>query len=100
MIVRRRRPPRGGIVSLAFFLSFAMAATGFADEAKNVRLRGYHGLQGRPALQVVLQGRPALQVVLKGDFAYVGHHSGTAINPLSGKREPNGTSIMKGDVLT
>ena len=68
-----------------------MAATGFADEAKNVRLRGYHGLQGRPALQVVL----------KGDFAYVGHHSGTAINPLSGKREPNGTSIIvKGDVLT
>lgn len=32
--------------------------------------------------------------MLKGDFAYVGHHSGTAINPPSGKRETNGTSIV------
>ncbi|MFC1815845.1 LVIVD repeat-containing protein [Thermodesulfobacteriota bacterium] len=72
------------IVSLALFLSFALAAKGFAAESQNVRLLGYSDLQGRPALQVVL----------KGNFAYVGHHSGTAANPLSGKMEPNGTSIV------
>jgi hypothetical protein len=49
-----------------------------------VRLVGYSNLQGRPALQIVL----------KGDFAYVGHHPGSSINPLSGKMEPNGTSIL------
>ena len=72
------------MVSLALFLSFAVPVTGFAAEAHNVRLVGYCDLQERPALQIVL----------KGDFAYVGHHSGTAINPLTGKREPNGTSIL------
>jgi len=27
-------------------------------------------------------------------FAYVGHHTGTAMNPLTGAVEPNGTSIV------
>jgi len=80
----KRRPPLGGFGWLALFLALALAAKGLAAEARNVRLLGHCDLQGRPALQVVL----------KGDFAYVGHHSGTAINPLSGEKEPNGTSIV------
>src|SRR5512140_1623006 len=55
-----------------------------AAEALNVRLVG----------QSDLQGRDALQVVLKGNFAYVGHHRGEALNPLAGRVEPNGTTIL------
>jgi len=62
------------------FLSHQARAT----EAHNVRLLGHNDLQGRDSLQIVL----------KGDFAYVGHHRGEALNPLTGKTEPNGTSIV------
>jgi hypothetical protein len=54
-----------------------------ATEARNVRLIGHSDLQGRDSLQIVL----------KGNFAYIGHHRGEALNPLTGKTEPNGTSI-------
>jgi len=84
-MIDRKRPPRiYVIVALAFFLALVVSAKALAAEAHNVRLVGYYDLQQRPALQIVL----------KGDFAYVGHHSGTVTNPLSGKREPNGTSIV------
>jgi len=55
-----------------------------ATEAHNVRLLGHNDLQGRDSLQIVL----------KGNFAYIGHHRGEALNPLTGKTEPNGTSIV------
>jgi len=55
-----------------------------AVEAMNVRLVGHNDLQGRETLQVVL----------KGNYAYVGHHKGDELNPLTGKVEPNGTSII------
>jgi hypothetical protein len=84
MIDSKTRLSMTAMIALALFVSFFRPATGIAAEAHNVRLIGYHDLQRRPALQVVL----------KGDFAYVGHHSGTAINPLTGKSEPNGTSIV------
>ncbi|MPZ44114.1 MAG: hypothetical protein GEV05_12040 [Betaproteobacteria bacterium] len=52
--------------------------------AHNTRLIGYHDLQGRESLQVTLQG----------DWCYVGHLPGSSRNPLTGKDEPNGTSIL------
>ncbi len=55
-----------------------------AGEAWNVRLIGHSDLQGRDSLQIVM----------KGNFAYIGHHRGEALNPLTGKTEPNGTSIV------
>jgi hypothetical protein len=55
-----------------------------ATEALNVRLIGHSDLQGRDSLQIVL----------KGNFAYIGHHRGETLNPLTGKTEPNGTSIV------
>ena len=58
--------------------------TGRAAEAKNVQLMGFCDLQGRESLQVTL----------KGNYAYVGHHRGNEFNPLTGKREANGTSIV------
>jgi len=53
-------------------------------EARNVRLVGTSDLQGRDSLQIVL----------KGNYAYIGHHRGEAFNPLTGKAESNGTSIV------
>jgi hypothetical protein len=56
----------------------------FCAEAHNVRLLGHNDLQGRDSLQIVL----------KGNFAYIGHHRGQGFNPLTGKNEANGTSIV------
>ncbi|NIS60039.1 MAG: hypothetical protein GTO13_04825, partial [Proteobacteria bacterium] len=84
MISWKRKWPVSGIIFLALLLSPAIESKALSAEAKNVRLLGHSDLQGRDALQVVL----------KGDFAYVGHHSGEAYNPITGKREPNGTSVI------
>jgi len=79
---------KSGCLCLLFLLSgaliFSIAPEARSDEARNVRLVGHSDLQGRDALQVVL----------KGNYAYVGHHRGTESNPLTGKIEPNGTTIV------
>jgi hypothetical protein len=56
--------------------------------ASNMDLVGYNDLQNRSAYQPIVQKQ--------GDhwIAYVGHHGGEALNPLTGKTEPNGTSIV------
>ena len=61
-----------------------MDTRSYALEAKNVRLIGYNDLDGRDSLQIVL----------KGNYAYIGHHRGEAVNSLTGKVEPNGTTIV------
>ena len=57
-------------------------------QAKDMTLVGYNDLQARSAYQPVINRQ--------GDrfIAYVGHHGGKALNPLTGKEEPNGTSIV------
>ena len=57
-------------------------------QQKNMRLVGHDDLQARSAYQplVVKQGNRFI--------AYVGHHGGAAPNPLTGRAEPNGTSIV------
>ena len=60
------------------------ATQGHGSAAHRTRLVGYHDLQGREALQVILQG----------DWCYVGHLPGMAVNPLTGQLESNGTSIL------
>ena len=52
--------------------------------AHNTRLVGFHDLQGRESLQVTLQG----------DWCYVGHLPGELPNPLTGRNEHSGTSIL------
>jgi hypothetical protein len=54
------------------------------EESWRTRLVGVHDLQGRESLQVTL----------KGDWCYVGHLPGRALNPLTGEVEENGTSIL------
>lgn len=58
------------------------------EEAENMRLVGYNDLQGRSAYHPVIQQQ--------GDrwIAYVGHHVGEHLNPLTGEEEGNGTSIL------
>jgi len=91
-------------VELAICVSlsvFAFASGGFAQqqvigappEASNMKLVGHSDLQARSAYQPTIHHQ--------GDrfIAYIGHHGGTdavpaPINPLTGKPEPNGTSIV------
>ena len=69
------------------------AAAQQQPEALNMRLVGYNDLQARSAYQPTIHHQ--------GDrwIAYIGHHGGTddipnPRNPLTGKEEPNGTSIV------
>jgi hypothetical protein len=57
-------------------------------EAHDMKLLGFHNLQGRSAYQPIVhqQGRRFI--------AYIGHHGGTHFNPMTGVDEPNGTSIV------
>jgi len=57
-------------------------------EKSNMELVGYNDLQGRSAYQPVIhkQGNRFI--------AYIGHHGGTRLNPLTGQQESNGTSVV------
>ncbi len=66
---------------------------GDPPEALNMQLAGYDRMQARAAYQPTIQHQ--------GDryIAYVGHHGGTTtipnpINSMTGKEEPNGTSVL------
>jgi hypothetical protein len=66
---------------------------GDPPEASNMRLVGTSDLQARSAYQPTIHHQ--------GDrwIAYIGHHGGTddipdPVNPMTGKGEPNGTSIV------
>ena len=66
---------------------------GDPPEARNMRLVGFHDLQARSAYQPTIHRQ--------GDrwIAYIGHHGGTEaipkpLNPLTGRNEFNGTSIL------
>src|SRR6201992_2816333 len=66
---------------------------GAPPESSNMKLVGYSDLQARSAYQPTIHRQ--------GDrwIAYIGHHGGTddipdPVNPMTGKAEPNGTSIV------
>ena len=54
----------------------------------NMELAGWSDLQGRSAYQPIIINEGGREI------AYVGHHTGSAMNPLTGVVEPNGTSIV------
>jgi hypothetical protein len=54
----------------------------------SMALVGYNDLQARSAYQPLVEKQGNRWI------AYVGHHGGEAMNPLTGKMEPNGTSII------
>jgi hypothetical protein len=57
-------------------------------QSHDMRLVGYSDLQGRTAYQ------PTIQHQGQRWIAYVGHHGDRKLNPLTGKQEDNGTSII------
>ena len=57
-------------------------------EASNMQLVGHNDLQARSAYQPVILQQGARWI------AYVGHHGGMQLNPLTGQKENNGTSIV------
>ena len=68
-----------------------------AESAQNVRLVGYNDLQGRESLVVTTLSDQA-----NGSWVYVGHHESywddkPKMNPITGKEEWNGTSILNVD---
>jgi hypothetical protein len=73
--------------------TLAQQKIGDPPEVSNMRLAGWNDLQARSAYQPTIHRQ--------GDrwIAYIGHHGGTddipaPVNPMTGKAEPNGTSIV------
>src|SRR5689334_17446131 len=58
------------------------------EEARNMRLVGYNDLQNRSAYQPLIHQQGGRFI------AYIGHHGGAHVNPMNGKNENNGTSIV------
>jgi hypothetical protein len=54
----------------------------------NIELLGSNDLQGRSTYQPTIVNQDGRQI------AYLGHHAGTKLNPLTGRMEPNGTSLV------
>jgi hypothetical protein len=79
-----------GLVLLPLAAGPASSQTprGHGAEAQDMELVGHDDLQGRSAYQPTIHQQ-------RGRFiAYVGHHGGKARNPLTGRDEDNGTSIV------
>ena len=82
-----------GLLVLAGAANAQQQKVGAPPEASNMQLAGWSDLQARSAYQPTIHRQ--------GDrwIAYIGHHGGTddiptPVNPMTGKAEPNGTSIV------
>jgi hypothetical protein len=74
--------------ALAVFLGIAAGAQPQKEEKNDMRLVGYNDLQSRSSYQPTIHQQGSRWI------AYIGHHGGTQLNPLTGKQEDNGTSIV------
>src|SRR5882672_10326580 len=77
----------GGLAALGVALGGQALAQNKAEK-RDMELVGYHDLQGRSAYQPVIHKQGNRWI------AYVGHHGDNILNPLTGKKEDNGTSIV------
>jgi hypothetical protein len=76
------------VIALLTFNVSSVFAIGSTPEAKNMRLVGFNDLQARSAYQPIIYQQDGRSI------AYVGHHGGEALNPLTKVVEKNGTSIV------
>ena len=83
------------LAALTILLGVALAAQRQAGnggeegvDSNSMQLIGFNDLQGRSAYE------PEVRKQGNRWIAYVGHHGGNAVNPATGKDEPNGTSIV------
>ena len=76
------------VIALLTLNISSVLAIGETPEAKNMRLVGFNNLQARSAYQPIIHKQ--------GDrwIAYIGHHGGSAVNPMTKSVEPNCTSIV------
>src|SRR5438093_4816726 len=83
--------------SIAVALPMLVVGPGRADarddddrvvEARNMKLVGFNDLQARSAYQPIVHEQGGRSI------AYIGHHGGEALNPLTKTVEKNGTSIV------
>jgi hypothetical protein len=94
----RRDLAKGAVVGAAVaVVGGGLTATARAEapgrgsaERRNLQLVGFDGLQARSAYQPLIAFNP----IARRWIAYVGHHAGTALNPLTDQNEPNGTSLV------
>ncbi|HZZ92315.1 MAG TPA: hypothetical protein VFE23_07120 [Usitatibacter sp.] len=75
-------------IALAAALVAATAWAQHPAEQGNMELLGYNDLQARSAYQPVVHRQADRWI------AYIGHHGGKSLNPITGKEESNGTSIL------
>lgn len=73
---------------VCLLLAALPAAAQAGAEARDMALAGFHDLQGRGAYQPVIHEQNGRWI------AYVGLHSGSAVNPVTGAREDNGTLLV------
>src|SRR5262245_55445097 len=76
------------LVALVILLDYGIACAQHGASASNMALLGHHDLQGRSAYQPLVHAQGARFI------AYIGHHGSNLVNPLSGRREDSGTSIV------
>ena len=74
-------------VALIAAMSVAAQPTGSVEKS-NMDLLGSHDLQARSAYQPLVHKQGERWI------AYIGHHGGKSVNPLTGASEDNGTSIV------
>lgn len=74
---------------LAVLLTFLGSTAADAAKSKDMSLVGVDDLQGRSAYQPLIHQQGSRWI------AYIGHHGGSALNPLTGAVENNGTSIVE-----
>ena len=88
--MNRHRVVKVGMITCltAAISAQAIGQEGSKAESRNMRLVGYSDLQARTAYQPVIQKQGTRWI------AYVGHHGDKKTNPLNGKVEDNGTSIL------
>ncbi|QJR15063.1 LVIVD repeat-containing protein [Usitatibacter palustris] len=70
------------------FFILVCTLTAAAHEARDMALVGAHSLQGRSSYQ------PVIHRVGDRWIAFIGHHAGRAVNPLTNVNEENGTSLL------
>src|SRR5881227_1021013 len=80
---------RRSYIPIAIFMLLCVgAAAQQKAEKSNMDLVGYNDLQARSSYQ------PTIHKQGNRWLAYIGHHGGKQMNPLTGKEEFNGTSIV------
>src|SRR5438874_2743518 len=85
----RRRMQMGKLLFAAVFsLGLTGAWAQHGSSAQNMVLLGHDDLQGTSAYQPLVRENKGRWI------AYVGHHGGKALNPLTGRQEDSGTSIV------